>query len=268
MTPKGLDQLGLKNIGKVFYNLDYDEVIRHTLERGEAKLTNSGATTVDTGIFTGRSPKDKYFVKQSPSEKYIAWGDINQPVSKEVFDELFEVTKEQLSGKDLYITDAYAGASPSSRRSIRVISEIAWQAHFVKNMFIRPSEEELENFKPDFTLYNACQVVNKKWKEHGLNSDVFVIFNIEENVAIIGGTWYGGEIKKGIFTMMNYWLPLEGKLSMHCSANIGKDDDVALFFGLSGTGKTTLSTDPNRRLLTWILQVNLKFMELSKEAHF
>ena len=249
MTPKGLDQLGLKNIGKVFYNLDYDEVIRHTLERGEAKLTNSGATTVDTGIFTGRSPKDKYFVKQSPSEKYIAWGDINQPVSKEVFDELFEVTKEQLSGKDLYITDAYAGASPSSRRSIRVISEIAWQAHFVKNMFIRPSEEELENFKPDFTLYNACQVVNKKWKEHGLNSDVFVIFNIEENVAIIGGTWYGGEIKKGIFTMMNYWLPLEGKLSMHCSANIGKDDDVALFFGLSGTGKTTLSTDPNRRLI-------------------
>jgi len=224
-------------------------VIRHTLERGEAKLTNSGATTVDTGIFTGRSPKDKYFVKQSPSEKYIAWGDINQPISKEVFDELFEVTKEQLSGKDLYITDAYAGASPSSRRSIRVISEIAWQAHFVKNMFIRPSEEELENFKPDFTLYNACQVVNKKWKEHGLNSDVFVIFNIEENVAIIGGTWYGGEMKKGIFTMMNYWLPLEGKLSMHCSANIGKDDDVALFFGLSGTGKTTLSTDPNRRLI-------------------
>jgi len=249
MTPKGLDQLGLKNIGKVFYNLDYDEVIRHTLERGEAKLTNSGATTVDTGIFTGRSPKDKYFVKQSPSEKYIAWGDINQPISKEVFDELFEITKEQLSGKDLYITDAYAGASPSSRRSIRVISEIAWQAHFVKNMFIRPSEEELENFKPDFTLYNACQVVNKKWKEHGLNSDVFVIFNVEENVAIIGGTWYGGEMKKGIFTMMNYWLPLEGKLSMHCSANIGKDDDVALFFGLSGTGKTTLSTDPNRRLI-------------------
>jgi len=166
-----------------------------------------------------------------------------------VFDELFEITKEQLSGKDLYITDAFAGASPSSRRSIRVISEIAWQAHFVKNMFIRPTEEELENFKPDFTLYNACQVVNKKWKEHGLNSDVFVIFNIEENIAIIGGTWYGGEMKKGIFTMMNYWLPLEGKLSMHCSANIGKDDDVALFFGLSGTGKTTLSTDPNRRLI-------------------
>jgi phosphoenolpyruvate carboxykinase (ATP) len=249
MTPKGLDQLGLKNIGKVFYNLDYDEVIRHTLERGEAKLTSSGATTVDTGIFTGRSPKDKYFVKQSPSEKYIAWGEINQPISKEVFDELFEITKEQLSGKDLYITDAYAGASPDSRRSIRVVSEIAWQAHFVKNMFIRPSKEELENFTPDFTLYNACQVTNKRWKEHGLNSDVFVIFNIEENIAIIGGTWYGGEMKKGIFTMMNYWLPLEGKLSMHCSANIGKDDDVALFFGLSGTGKTTLSTDPNRRLI-------------------
>ncbi|WP_456451090.1 phosphoenolpyruvate carboxykinase (ATP) [Hydrogenimonas sp.] len=249
MQPKGLDKLGLKNIGKVYYNLDYDEVIRHTLERGEAKLTKSGATAVDTGIFTGRSPKDKYFVKQPPSEKYIAWGDINQPISKEVFDELFEIAKEELSGKDLYITDVYVGASPSSRRSIRVISEIAWQAHFVKNMFIRPSKEELENFEPDFVLYNACQVTDKKWKEHGLNSEVFVVFNIEENVAVIGGTWYGGEMKKGIFTMMNYWLPLENKLPMHCSANIGKEDDVALFFGLSGTGKTTLSTDPNRRLI-------------------
>ncbi len=249
MTPKGLDKLGLKNIGKVYYNLDYDEVIRHTLERGEAKLTKSGATAVDTGIFTGRSPKDKYFVKQPPSEKYIAWGDINQPISREVFEELFDIAKEELSGKDLYITDVYVGASPSSRRSIRVVCEVAWQAHFVKNMFIRPSEEELENFEPDFTLYNACKVTNDKWKEHGLNSEVFVVFNIEENVAIIGGTWYGGEMKKGIFTMMNYWLPLEGKLPMHCSANIGKDDDVALFFGLSGTGKTTLSTDPNRRLI-------------------
>ncbi len=249
MTPKGLDRLGLENVGKVYYNLDYDEVIRHTLERKEAKLTKSGATTVDTGIFTGRSPKDKYFVKQSPSEEYIAWGDINQPVSKEIYEELLGIVKEELSGKDLYITDVFVGASHSSRRSIRFVSEIAWQAHFVKNMFIRPTEEELENFTPDFTLYNACQVTNKKWKEHGLNSEIFVVFNIEENTAIIGGTWYGGEMKKGIFTMMNYWLPLEGKLPMHCSANIGDDDDVALFFGLSGTGKTTLSTDPKRRLI-------------------
>ena len=249
MTPKGLDKLGLKNIGKVYYNLDYDEVIRHTLEKGEAKLTKSGATAVDTGIFTGRSPKDKYFVKQPPSEKYIAWGDINQPISKEVFEELYKTATEELSGKDIYITDVYVGASPSSRRKIRVVSEIAWQAHFVKNMFIEPSPEELENFEPDFVLYDACKATNKKWKEQGLNSEVFVAFNIEDNVAVIGGTWYGGEIKKGIFTMMNYWLPLEGKLSMHCSANIGEKDDVALFFGLSGTGKTTLSTDPHRRLI-------------------
>ncbi len=249
MTPKGLDKLGLKNIGKVYYNLDYDEVIRHTLERGEAKLTKSGATAVDTGIFTGRSPKDKYFVKQPPSERHIAWGAINQPVSKEIFEDLYDTVKEELSGKDIYVVDVFVGASPDSRRKIRVVSEIAWQAHFVKNMFIEPTPEELEDFEPDFVLYDACKATNKKWKEQGLNSEVFVVFNIEENVAVIGGTWYGGEIKKGIFTMMNYWLPLEGKLSMHCSANIGKDDDVALFFGLSGTGKTTLSTDPNRRLI-------------------
>ncbi|WP_456486015.1 phosphoenolpyruvate carboxykinase (ATP) [Hydrogenimonas sp.] len=249
MTPKGLDKLGLDNIGKVYYNLDYDEVIKHTLERLETKPTALGATTVDTGIFTGRSPKDKYFVKQQPSEKYIAWGDINQPISPELFDELFDIMKKELSGKDLYISDAYVGASPSSRRSIRFVSEIAWHAHFVKNMFIRPGIEELKDFSPDFTLYSSGNAVNKKFKEHGLNSEVFVVFNIEENIALVGGTWYGGEIKKGIFTMMNYWLPLEGKLSMHCSANIGEENDTALFFGLSGTGKTTLSTDPKRRLI-------------------
>jgi len=157
--------------------------------------------------------------------------------------------KDQLSGKDLYISDVYCGASPTSKKSVRFITEIAWQAHFIDNMFIMPKEEELDNFTPDFTVYNACKTVNEDWEKHGLNSEVFVVFNIEENTAIIGGTWYAGEMKKGIFSMMNYWLPLEGKLPMHCSANIGKDGDTALFFGLSGTGKTTLSTDPLRALI-------------------
>jgi len=249
MRINDLDKLGIKDIKKVYYNLDYETLYQHEIAQQEGIETNFGAIAVDTGKFTGRSPKDKYFVKQPPSEKYIAWGEINQPVSKEVFQELFTKVKDYLSGKELYIMDAFAGASEDSKRSIRVVTEMAWQAHFVKNMFIRPTPEELENFKPDFTLYVAPRVVDEEFKKHNLNSPVFVIFNIEENVAIIGGTWYGGEIKKGIFSMMNYWLPLEGKLSMHCSANIGEKDDVALFFGLSGTGKTTLSTDKDRRLI-------------------
>jgi phosphoenolpyruvate carboxykinase (ATP) len=203
----------------------------------------------DTGIFTGRSPKDKYFVDQAPSNQHIAWGDVNKKIDKETYNELLDLSLSQLSGRNIYVTDVYAGASVESRRKVRFISEVAWQAHFVKNMFIRPTEEELEDFEPDFTVYNACKTVNEKYDVHGLNSDVYVVFNVEENIAIIGGTWYGGEMKKGIFSMMNYWLPLEGKLPMHCSANVGKEADVCLFFGLSGTGKTTLSTDPNRALI-------------------
>jgi phosphoenolpyruvate carboxykinase (ATP) len=244
-----LEKLGLKNIDNVYHNLSYDELMEHELKNGEVQRTSNGATAVDTGIFTGRSPKDKYFVDRDPSNKYIAWGDINHKVSEEVFAELLAVAQEQLSGKNLYVTDVFAGASAASKRSVRFVSEIAWQSHFVKTMFIRPTEADLEDFKPDFTVLNACKVVNKKWKEHGLNSEVFVLFDVENNLAIIGGTWYGGEMKKGIFSMMNYWLPLEGKLSMHCSANVGKDGDTALFFGLSGTGKTTLSTDPHRALI-------------------
>jgi phosphoenolpyruvate carboxykinase (ATP) len=244
-----LEELGLKNIGKVYHNLSYDELIQHELDNGECVLTKKGATAVDTGIFTGRSPKDKYFVERDPSNKYIAWGDVNKPVSAEIFSELLDVARKQLSNKDLYVTDVFCGSSPASKRSVRFVSEIAWQSHFVKNMFIRPTEPELEVFKSDFTVLNACKAVNEKWKEHGLNSEVFVMFDIENNIAIIGGTYYGGEMKKGIFSMMNYWLPLEGKLAMHCSANVGKDGDTALFFGLSGTGKTTLSTDPNRALI-------------------
>ncbi|WP_372999827.1 phosphoenolpyruvate carboxykinase (ATP) [Sulfurimonas sp.] len=249
MSLTELQELGLKNIGKVHHNLSYDELIQHELENSECAQTKKGATAVDTGIFTGRSPKDKYFVDCDPSNKYIAWGDVNKKVSADIFAELLKVAQEQLSGKDLYITDVFCGSSAASKRSVRFVSEIAWQSHFVKNMFIRPTAPELEVFKSDFTVLNACKAVNDKWKEHGLNSEVFVMFDVENNIAIIGGTWYGGEMKKGIFSMMNYWLPLEGKLPMHCSANVGKNGDTALFFGLSGTGKTTLSTDPNRALI-------------------
>jgi phosphoenolpyruvate carboxykinase (ATP) len=246
---KEIDKLGLSNIGKIFHNLSYEELYEHEVKNNEGVTTANGTFAVDTGIFTGRSPKDKYFVKQDPSQKYIAWGNINQPISKEIFDDLFTQARTQLSNKDLYIQDAYCGGSLTSRKKVRFVTEVAWQAHFVKNMFIRPDEKDLESFEPDFTVFNACKTTNKNYEAQGLHSDVFVVFNIEENMAIIGGSWYGGEMKKGIFSMMNYWLPLEGKLSMHCSANVGKDGDTALFFGLSGTGKTTLSTDPKRKLI-------------------
>jgi len=249
MKPAGLENLNLENIGEVFYNLSYDDLIKHELDNNECHMTSNGATTVDTGIFTGRSPKDKYFVEHEDSKNNIAWGNVNQPISNEIFQELLQVAKTQLSNKDIYVTDVFTGASAASKRSIRFVTEIAWQSHFVKNMFIRPKEEELEGFKPDFTVLNACKAVNDKWEEMGMNSEVFVLFNVEENIAIIGGTWYGGELKKGIFSMMNYWLPLEKKMAMHCSANVGKDGDTCLFFGLSGTGKTTLSTDPHRALI-------------------
>ena len=247
--PNGLDKLGLENIGEVYYNLSFDELQAHEVNKNECKISSTGTAMCDTGIFTGRSPKDKYFVDQAPSNEHIFWGNVNKKIEKDKFDKLFDLTKEQLSGKNIYVMDVYAGASQASRRSIRFISEVAWQAHFVKNMFIRPTQEELETFEPDFVVYNGCKTTNKEYKEMGLHSDVYVCFNIEENISIIGGTWYGGEMKKGIFSMMNYWLPLEGKLSMHCSANVGDDDDVCLFFGLSGTGKTTLSTDPKRALI-------------------
>jgi len=248
-STKGLERLKLENAANIYYNISYDELQRHEINNSECKISTSGTAMCDTGIFTGRSPKDKYFVDQAPSNSEISWGDINKPIKKEIYENLLDITINQLAGKPLYINDVYAGASIESRRKIRFISEVAWQAHFVKNMFIRPTDTELEDFEPDFVVYNACKTTNEHYKEQGLNSDVFVVFNIEDNVSIIGGTWYGGEMKKGIFSMMNYWLPLEGKLPMHCSANVGKDDDVCLFFGLSGTGKTTLSTDPNRALI-------------------
>ncbi len=241
--------LGLKSVGTVYHNLDYPGLFDHELKNQEGAISENGTMMVDTGKFTGRSPKDKYFVKQADSAEKIAWGNINQPVSAEIFDELYTEVIDYLSDKDIYVTDGYCGANPQTRKQVRFVTQIAWQSHFVKNMFIRPGAEELADFQPNFTVYNASGLTNPKWQEMGLNSEVFVIFNIEKNVAIIGGTWYGGEMKKGIFTMMNYWLPLENILAMHCSANVGKDGDVCLFFGLSGTGKTTLSTDAARKLI-------------------
>ncbi len=249
INPQDLEKHGIKDAIKVIHNPDYSKIAEDEKLKGECEFTDNNTAAVDTGIFTGRSPKDKYFVDQEPSNNHIAWGDINQPISKDNFKKLYDLAKEQLSGKELYIVDVYAGASKSSRRAVRFITEVAWQAHFVENMFILPTDEELESFEPDFVVYNACKTTNPDYKEMGLNSEVFVAFNVEDNIAVIGGTWYGGEMKKGIFTMMNYWLPLEDKLSMHCSANVGDKGDVCLFFGLSGTGKTTLSTDPNRALI-------------------
>lgn len=241
--------LGLKSIGRVYRNLGYDELFAHEIRNREGRIAANGTMMVDTGKFTGRSPKDKYFVHRSPSRQNIAWGKHNQPIAAEIFDELYAEVIDYLSGKDLYVTDGFSGANEKTRKAVRFITEFAWQSHFVKNMFIRPGAAGLRDFRPAFTVYCASNLANKDWERHGLNSEVFIVFNIEKNIAIIGGTWYGGEMKKGIFTMMNYWLPLQGILSMHCSANVGKDGDVCLFFGLSGTGKTTLSTDARRKLI-------------------
>ncbi|WP_339388196.1 phosphoenolpyruvate carboxykinase (ATP) [Vibrio caribbeanicus] len=254
-----LTKHGLKDVKEVIHNPSYEmlfeEETRPDLvgyEKGI--LTNSGAISVDTGIFTGRSPKDKYIVKDSTTEEHMWWTsdavkNDNKPIDKVVWDDLKQQVTDQLSGKRVFVIDGYCGANPDSRLSIRVITEVAWQAHFVKNMFIRPSEAELESFEPDFVVMNGAKCTNERWQEHGLNSENFTVFNLTERMQLIGGTWYGGEMKKGMFAMMNYFLPLQDIASMHCSANMGKDGDVAVFFGLSGTGKTTLSTDPKRALI-------------------
>lgn len=253
-----LEQYGIQGVEQIYYNLAYDDLYQHEMdselegfERG--RLSNLGAVNVDTGIFTGRSPKDKYIVMDSVSENTVWWSTIgkndNKPVSTEVWNQLKVLAQKELSGKKLYVMDAYCGANPDTRLKVRFIVEVAWQAHFVKNMFIRPSDEELVDFKPDFVVQNASKTTNPDWQKQGMNSENFIVFNLTERMSLIGGSWYGGEMKKGIFSMMNYYLPLQGIASMHCSANMGKDGDVAIFFGLSGTGKTTLSADPKRALI-------------------
>jgi len=255
-----LEKYRISNTVEVFHNISYDELFEHETNsklEGYEKgfVTKTGAVNVDTGRFTGRSPKDKYIVRDSETENIVWWagenrkGSDNKPISNQVWSNLLKLGQQQLSNKKLYITDAYCGANESTRLKIRVISEIAWQSHFVKNMFIRPTEEELIDFEPDFVMLNACKTINPNWKEQNLNSEVFVAFNITQRMAVVGGSWYGGEIKKGFFSIMNYFLPLQNIAAMHCSANMGKEKDTALFFGLSGTGKTTLSADPNRLLI-------------------
>ncbi len=260
LTSQDLADLGISGTTEVVYNPDYDllfqEETRPDLE-GYARgtLTQNGAIAVDTGIFTGRSPKDKYIVRDDNTRDTLWWNDVgngkndNQPLSQETWQALKDRCTQQLSGKRLFVIDAFCGANPDSRLSVRFVMEVAWQAHFVKNMFIRPTDEELATFTPDFVVMNAAQCTNPDWQAQGLNSENFIAFNLTERMQLIGGTWYGGEMKKGLFAIMNYLLPLKGIASMHCSANVGKAGDVAVFFGLSGTGKTTLSTDPERQLI-------------------
>ncbi len=260
VTNNDLLTYNIKGPKEIIYNPNYEYLFQAETspelsgyERGI--ITNTDAIAVDTGIYTGRSPKDKYIVLDEKTRNTVWWKSEkaqvsdNKPISQEVWDHCKTLASEQLSGKKLYVMDCYAGANESTRLKIRFIMEVAWQAHFVKNMFIRPSEEELESFEPDFVFLVASKTSNPNWKEQELHSETFVFFNLTENMAVLGGSWYGGELKKGIFSVMNYYLPLQKIAAMHCSANVGKNNDVAIFFGLSGTGKTTLSTDPDRILI-------------------
>ncbi len=260
ITANDLAGYGITQVEEIIYNPSYDLLFNEEtdpdlsgLEKGI--VTTTGAVAVDTGVFTGRSPKDKYIVRDEVSEDTVWWKSEkaptsdNKPITWEVWEHCRKLAARQLSGKKLYVVDCYAGANKNTRLSVRFILEVAWQAHFVKNMFIRPEPEELRNFKPTFVVLNASKTINPDWQKQGLHSENFVFFNLKERMAVIGGSWYGGEMKKGIFSIMNYYLPLKGIAAMHCSANVGKKGDVAIFFGLSGTGKTTLSTDPDRALI-------------------
>jgi phosphoenolpyruvate carboxykinase (ATP) len=255
-----LEKYGITDVKEIVYNPSYELLYQEELnpslegyERGQ--LTELGAVNVMTGEFTGRSPKDKYIVKDAVTENTIWWTsekavNDNKPISTDTWNALKKNTVDQLSGKRLFVVDTFCGANENTRLKVRFIVEVAWQAHFVKNMFIRPTDAELATYgEPDFVVMNASKRGFADYKAHSLNSEVYVAFNLTEKIQLIGGTWYGGEMKKGLFSMMNYYLPLQGMASMHCSANKGKDGDVAVFFGLSGTGKTTLSTDPKRELI-------------------
>ncbi|MFT5274694.1 MAG: phosphoenolpyruvate carboxykinase (ATP) [Saprospiraceae bacterium] len=253
-----LQNLGILDSTEVVYNPSYELLFEEEMDSSlegyeKGLLTTMGAVSVDTGIFTGRSPKDKYIVRDDTSRENVWWSDQgkndNNPMSQEIWDDLKGKVTEGLSNKRLFVVDAFCGANPATQLKVRFVMEVAWQAHFVKNMFIRPSDEELADFTPDFTILNGSKTVNQDWEQQGLNSENFVAFNLTEGMQLIGGTWYGGEMKKGMFSMMNYLLPLKGIASMHCSANKGTDGDTAIFFGLSGTGKTTLSTDSTRQLV-------------------
>ncbi|MDO5017444.1 MAG: phosphoenolpyruvate carboxykinase (ATP) [Porphyromonas sp.] len=256
-----LSKYGIADATEIIYNPTYDQLFaeetRTDLEGYEkGQLSELGAVNVMTGVYTGRSPKDKFFVMDEVSRDTVWWTsdeypNDNKPVSEENWPKIKKIATDQLTGKRLFVVDAFVGANKNSRLKLRFVMEVAWQAHFVKNMFIRPTEEELANFgEPDFVILNASKAKVENYKELGLNSETAVVFNLTEKMQVIINTWYGGEMKKGMFSYMNYLLPLHGMASMHCSANTSMDDkETAIFFGLSGTGKTTLSTDPKRKLI-------------------
>ncbi|MBQ0072327.1 MAG: phosphoenolpyruvate carboxykinase (ATP) [Spirochaetales bacterium] len=255
-----LKAYGISGATEVIHNPSYEQLFEEEMKADltgyeKGQLTELDTVNVMTGIYTGRSPKDKYIVMDENSKDTVWWTsdaykNDNHPLSEENWAVLKDIAKKELSNKRLFVVDAFCGANPDTRMAVRFIVEVAWQAHFVKNMFIIPSEEELKNFKPDFVVYNASKAKVENYKELGLNSETAVAFNITSREQVIINTWYGGEMKKGMFSMMNYYLPLKGIASMHCSANTDMNgQNTAVFFGLSGTGKTTLSTDPKRLLI-------------------
>ena len=260
MATIDLSKYGITGTTEIIRNPSYEFLFEEETKAGlegydKGQVTDLGAVNVMTGIYTGRSPKDKFIVMDDTSKDTVWWTsdefkNDNKPASKEAWDECKKLAQEQLSNKRLFVMDVFCGANHDSRMAIRFIMEVAWQAHFVKNMFIEPTAEELENFEPDFISYNAAKAKVENYKELGLNSETAAIFNLTSREQVILNTWYGGEMKKGMFSMMNYYLPLKGMASMHCSANTDMNgENTALFFGLSGTGKTTLSTDPKRLLI-------------------
>ena len=247
-----LRYLGLNIKGKIYRNLSIEKLIQEGLLNKETKMSMNGAVMVDTGIYTGRSPRDKYIVEEDSTKDNIWWGDVNQKLDEEIFDELFGLVKNfyNSDSSKTYVFDGYGGDDKDHQLPIRVIAKKSWQAHFANNMFVRPHKNELENFNPEFTIINASDISNSEYLNHKMNSETFIVFNLKKKIAIIGGTEYAGEMKKGIFSVLHYLLPMKNILSMHCSANVDlQNKNACLFFGLSGTGKTTLSTDPNRLLI-------------------
>ena len=260
MANLDLTKYGITGTVEIVHNPSYDVLFAEETKAGlegfeKGQVTELGAVNVMTGIYTGRSPKDKFLVKDATSENTVWWTseeykNDNKPVTTETWNVLKDLAAKELSNKKLYVVDGFCGANEATCLKVRFIMEVAWQAHFVTNMFIRPSKEELENFEPDFVVYNASKAKVENYKELGLNSETAVVFNLTTKEQVILNTWYGGEMKKGMFSMMNYFNPLRGIASMHCSANTNMDEtESAIFFGLSGTGKTTLSTDPKRKLI-------------------
>jgi len=255
-----LTKYGITGSTVIAHNPSYEELFKAEIDPSlegyeKGQDTELGAVNVMTGIYTGRSPKDKFIVMDENSKNTIWWTsddykNDNKPLSEDSWAALKEIAKKELSNKNLYVVDCFCGANKDTRMAVRFIVEVAWQAHFVKNMFIQPTAEELAEFEPNFVVYNASKAKVENWKELGINSETCVAFNITSREQVIINTWYGGEMKKGMFSMMNYYLPLQGIASMHCSANCDMNgENTAIFFGLSGTGKTTLSTDPKRRLI-------------------